>query len=277
MISYCNKKPFLHPSQYVSGYRFVDTKDMHRIAKCISMFAWTPAKLAYDHRSEKNFDGADLAVLDFDNPVGEPSTSIEQAVDNLFCDVKHVIATTKSHRVKSKKNPNAADRFRVVIPLSEIVRDVRSYRYQLYHLNRHFDGADSQCIDACRYFDPCTTVISVNDDGYCQDVLEVPDNFEKIDNAYVATHAKAGLWTTRMIRLLTKEKFPRNHYNNFIFGLSKDLYLYGNTQEDVFDLIINSPTYRDHKEEVLNNNRLVKEIKQAIKSGFKSMHGGVNG
>jgi len=101
-------------------------------------------------RAEKNFSYADLVALDFDGDL-----SIKDAEERLK-EYRYIIAPTKSHQVE--KHGVIADRFRVVLELSERVNSLQDYKQTMIDLLSKFPEADPACKDGARYFEPSKKV-----------------------------------------------------------------------------------------------------------------------
>lgn len=128
------------------------------LANFLCDFVWSPAIYDGGIRQEKNFIGAEYIGLDFDS--GE--YSLDQACFDWEGFV-HTVGITKSHGV-AKGNKPACDRFRVLVKLSEFVQDLLVYKAILSAAVQKF-GADKQCTDGCRFFWPCSRIISYASTG----------------------------------------------------------------------------------------------------------------
>jgi hypothetical protein len=111
-------------------------------------------------------------VLDFD----DPQMSLSEAI-RTWQDSAHVIGTTKSHQV-SKNGAPPCDRFRVAVPWSSRITDIKTYRYNMLQVSKSYP-CDSQCKDGARLYYPCKEIVSIATDGYKQEVLVPPDDFDK--------------------------------------------------------------------------------------------------
>jgi len=84
--------------------------------------------------------------------------TFDQAI-NEFCDVTHVIGTTKSHQ-KEKGSRPPCDRFRVFLRLPETITNPTEYKDILrYYVDRY--ETDEKCVDAARFFWPCKEIVSI--------------------------------------------------------------------------------------------------------------------
>lgn len=147
---------------YARGFLTVDTNAPRRVARGMASFVWSPCVWRGGMRLRENFLRADWAVLDFDS--GE-MTLAEAA--NTWCDMAHVIGTTKSHQVVKGDAP-ACDRFRVALLLERPVTQLADYE----HIMRTLIGkypADPAAKDGARFFYPCRQIVAHDADG---DTLE---------------------------------------------------------------------------------------------------------
>ena len=196
---------------------------------------WSPVVWSSGERLQKNFSAAQWCVLDFD--CGEMSLGEAQ---NTFCDMVHVIGTTKSHRVE--KNGRCCDRFRVALRFSEVIRDLRVYRYNMAKMTHNYP-CDSSCRDGARYFFPCTQIVSICDDedAFQVDVIkEVPESFERTPKAKFGEMSKAFVIPRRVIYRLSRE--CTENRNTFCYGLGADCARVGIPLERVIELIERSQT-----------------------------------
>lgn len=154
------------PGLYARGYIYLSRDTVNDVAYLMRRKVWSPCVWRDGERREANFALADWCVLDFDDPI----VSLDQAV-NLFCDSTHVIGTTKSHR--KEKNGITCDRFRVALRFSKRITETYPFKWNMRQAVERYN-ADPQCIDAARFYWPCTEIVSVFDDGYTHDVLEAP-------------------------------------------------------------------------------------------------------
>ena len=133
----------------------VETPD--ELAKIICNGRYSPIVYKNNKRHQSNFDYADIVALDFDGDLSLKEARLQ------FKAYTHIIAPTKSHQ--KEKNGIVADRFRVVLFLSERITDLQVYRNTVIGLLRMFPQADPQCKDGARYFEPSNAVISKKTDG----------------------------------------------------------------------------------------------------------------
>lgn len=258
MISWHPRPPDLARTKeearyYWRDWRTVDTGgDVERIVRGITRFVWGACVWHEGVRREDHFLTSDWAVLDFDN--GEMTLA---DAENSFCDMTHVIATTKSHQ--KDKGGVVCDRFRVVLRFSERVKDCNTYRSNIERLCRAYP-ADRACIDGARFFWPCTDIVSVNAEGYTEDVSPADPRRDPIQKTIA--FSKKGVLPAWVIHVLSTA-FPQGHHNTNCYKLGLHLTLAGFTVEEIFQKIVASPSYENRAV----SPSLEREIRYAIGSG----------
>ena len=249
------------PYLYAKGFKVADTQDFGRIAKCISRFVWSPIIFGGGERKEANFAAAQLCALDFDN--GE--MTLEQAVHNVFCDMTHIIATTKSHRLQKGNSP-ACDRFRVILLFERPITNVRHYRQNMTQaLKAH--PCDKSCKDGARFFFPSKSIVSVVTDGYELEVIPFDNSPPPDHSARYEMHRRRGTLPSFAQWALTHAWTPGENCNTFCYAIAKDLARCGYTVEQIVHMILRSPTYKDRD----ISPQLKNEILCAVARGFKAI------
>lgn len=258
MISYHPAKPNGHnASVFTRGFKAVDTENsVYRFASCMRRFVWSPCIWKSGIRREANFLGAAWAVLDYDN--GE--LTLEDAM-RKFCDMEHVIGTTKSHR--KEKNGVVCDRFRVAIRFDKPITKIRVFRFNMWQLLKRQDEADQACKDGARFFYPCTKIVSLGCDGLLEEVTEeVPQWFEHhTPPSVIRDRMQPDSWTKKQLSSV----IPRGKRNTAIYGIAKDLTFVGLTESEILAVILKSPTYVS----MAIDADLLREITGTMRSGIK--------
>ena len=116
----------VHPTaktapQTATGWEQVDVKSMAELGQIVVDKVWSNCSWREGRRTGESFLCSDFMALDFD----DPTTTLAQAV-NEWCDTRHVIGTTKSHR--KEKNGIVCDRFRIIAPWSESIFSLQAYK-----------------------------------------------------------------------------------------------------------------------------------------------------
>lgn len=129
--------------------------DIQNISKkIITKYPYSLGIFKDNVRNKENFLRADLIGLDFDEGM-----TLDEA-KGLFAKYKHIIAPTKSHQ--KEKNGIVADRFRVILFLSEPITDNETFESTWHWIASFYPSADRACKDASRYFEPSISVYSEN-------------------------------------------------------------------------------------------------------------------
>lgn len=237
---------------YSHGWKVADTMDLERIAKCIVSFVWSPSVFNHGHRAERNFLGSNFLSLDFED---ERYTLPDAQLD--FCDFNHIIGTTRNHR--KIKDGRVMDRFRVIIPVEETMRDLETYRYNIGLIIKKFP-ADRKCKDGARMFYPCSEIYQFRSDGFNASVSK-PET--KVSVTFDAYH-RAGLLTPFVLRCFRRGAKP-GFRNNTAFAVSMDLAKSRYTQQQAFDLVVKH-IYNGQIDASLES-----EISKTIASAYKTV------
>ena len=132
--------------------------NMAGLAKLVVRGIWSP--MVWDGM---DFVSAHFAAFNFDENV-----TLAHAV-RTFAHFRHVIGTTRSHQSRDK-----GDRFRVVVPFEQPIRDELVYLATMKKLVQEFN-ANRACVDTARIYYPCVTIVSVNNEGRAFAATEQPD------------------------------------------------------------------------------------------------------
>lgn len=242
---------------YARGFKTADTNDVMRLSTAICGWVWSPCVWTGGVRRQENFTRADWCVLDFDD--GE--MGLEEACET-FCDMVHLIGTTRSHR-KEKGGP-PCDRFRVLLKFDRPVTDLREYRYNMKKIIARYP-ADPAPKDGARFFFPCTMIVQAASEGYTEELLPVPDNFERPNLGRFRAYGKAGVLPPK-VRYSLMTTVPVGHRNPTWYGVAKDLTRCGLSEVEIIDLIVSSKTY-----EGKIGPDLLAEIAQCVANGTKAV------
>lgn len=240
-----------HARFFTPGFQTVDTNDHDRIAYGLAHFVCAPGVFKDGYRTQGNFLFADWIGFDFDD--GE--MTLTQAVENVFCDMQHVIGVTMSHQT----DPEWRDKFRVMIPLERRVDNLALYRHQIA-LGMKRWPCDEKCKDGARFFYPCREIISINRDGYA---WEIDEHLPKaIDyGARSAARVDCGsipIWVRSALRV----EWPLHTRNDTCFRIGIALGILKYSPQRITDMILASPTYK-------GKGAPTKEIFEAVKNGVE--------
>lgn len=257
MISYHLNQSMIS-SHYGSGFKSIELLDVHRLAKCITNYVWSPCVWEGGKRTQKNFKAARLCVLDFDD--GE--TTLMDA-KRIFCDCIHLIGTTRSHQ--KEKNGLICDRFRVLFIFEKPLDNLRKYRWNMHKFMRNF-SCDRACKDGARFFYPCREIVSLATEGYFQKVEDdIPEDFET-RRAINQTLFEAGVIPNR-IYMKFERNFYKNHRNIAIYGFANDVACYGFTPTEILFKIKESNVFKNFCEDLTDA-----EILSAINNGINAYY-----
>lgn len=131
--------------------------NLSELAAIVSSYNWAPALFRERKRTMANLSRIELLVLDVDD--GCP---LERAKDQ-FKDYRHIIATSKNHQ--KEKNGKIADRYRVVVFLSEPIQTDRDFKATWARAYGHWPFIDKACKDSARFFYASPNIVSLNEDG----------------------------------------------------------------------------------------------------------------
>lgn len=232
-------------------FRPLKIKRFSDISYSILNFTWSPIIFRQYTRNQQNFHMATVVGLDFDNK-DEVTMPLGNAVDNVFCDLRHIIATTRNHQ-KPKDGSPPADRFRVILQFERPIYDLRTYRYNVSRLVRHW-GSDEAAKDGARLFFPSVEIVSKGD-GDLLEVLTPPPSYMNTacKDAELEAFAKLGtlpIWLQRNLH----QTVTNGHRNAAVFGMASDLSKIKSDKDFVVSHIKSSQVWKDnlHDQEFIN-------------------------
>ena len=243
-------------SQYARGFKAADTNDIERLKRAITGFVWSPCIWRGGARKQENFERADWCVLDFDS--GE--MSLDEAC-NTFCDMFHIIGTTRSHQ--KEKGGVKCDRYRVALLFEKPIFSLRDYRYTMWKMTRRYP-IDRSARDGARFFFPCTEIVQASSDGYVEECLKAPETFERYSPAKHDAMRKAKVLPPLARRALLS-LVPVGERNTTWYWVAKELKKVGLEHEEIFRLVATSKTYNG---QVCQD--LAAELKSCICNGIKA-------
>lgn len=234
------------PWAYSKGFELALGHSLDELSEIITRSVWSPNVFKNGHRINDNFSSSFFLVLDFDNG----HTTLRDA-GRLFCDYRGIIGTSKSHGVITEKNPDAHDRFRVVIPWEKPISDPLVYAYNMELAADRYD-CDASCVDLARYYFPCKQIVACTDgeDYYAYSVLPVPYSYRQHqaeltnvkreqlqkDRRDFKRYGRLKPWHERFLnRGILPEKNASRRWCMFLIALH--MYLCGADDRDVFDLL----------------------------------------
>jgi hypothetical protein len=232
----------------------VHTDSVERISKAVSLYPTSPSWFQRGYRTTRNFLSANWIGLDFDSGV-----TIDEIL-RIYCDVTHILGTTKSHRIKKGSQP-PCDRFRIFLKLPLTITASSEYKDLLrYYVEK--DGADKKCIDSARFFWPCREIISAQETDETIDIKYKPIEFRTADfdsGRYRETKSIPP-WVKHWLEF----GVPFGEKNTTCFKIGSWLTMAGFSVEEIMCLIMNS-TIPDKQ-----NQHIEREVLNAVNSGRKA-------
>jgi len=237
---------------YAAGWKGIHCPTAGEAAKVITKYAWSPCLWAGGIRKKANFRCAMWLALDFDEGL-----SIDEAKET-FANHLHIIGTTRNHRVE--KNGVVADRFRVLLKASEVIRDRLVYEETMRALCARYH-CDPAAKDAARLFWPCNHVESLQYHGMVVapvDVSQARESLKAWDRFNKQTYSKDKLppWILKFMR----EGIPSGQRNDTTFRIAKELSKLEFSCHEVSSLIAGS--------NIPSEGFTVREIERTVFSAF---------
>ena len=235
---YSYKKSAAHDpydgSRYLSGWETT----RQPLRKIITSHATSPIIFRGGDRYENNFMVSYYCVLDFDGD----ETPLTNAVDNIFCDMSHLIATTRNHqKVKDGRGP--WDRYRAWTIWEKPITSLETYIYNMERLIRKYD-ADIKCKDGARLFYQSQEIVSINTDGSEKmEVKEPTEAWNRRHKEHLREAVKEIDHITLDARQVIKGHIEPGERNQTFYRGCRDLYRVGYQIDQVQDFILKSPTY----------------------------------
>lgn len=233
--------------------------NMEQLGNCITNgYGWAPGTFTNNYRNLDNFQSMDVIALDFD----EGMTLVEAEL--MFSGYQHIIGTSRSHqkvKMKGQKEVKACDRFRVVLKLSEPIKDDETYKSTFNKLRVSYPSADSQCSDSSRFFFPCVDIISGDNEGRCiEPVKPIPQATKPKRELTALERGKLARSTLEFLTVGTYDEKKGRHAS--LFKAAKDLQEQGFDEVSAEEILLRCPL-------VDEPGMPVKDFAKAIKSAYK--------
>jgi hypothetical protein len=135
----------------------VNVGSLADLAKLATTVDYSLGTFNKNYRENANFIQAEAIGLDFDDGM-----TIDEA-KRAFAEYRHIIAPSRSHR-KEKKG-KVADRFRVILFLTEPIKDIDTYYATWHSIADKFPACDKSCKDPARQYFKSPAVECINDNG----------------------------------------------------------------------------------------------------------------
>jgi hypothetical protein len=248
-----------HPDDVVN-FKTTAVPSLRILSELITSTSYSLSTFLNGYRNKANFVATQAIGLDFDEGV-----TLQEA-EEAFRNYRHIIAPTRSHRIE--KNGKINDRFRVVLFLSQPIRDAETFEATWFTLAEKWPWLDKACKDASRFFYPSQFVHSTNETGQLIDPVAPKVKAKTIlvdlgtllpgDRGRLSRETRAFL--TDGIR---PEGLGRNHST---FKVAKDfqqnLYTYEETLSTIVTALETNGTIAPDFEE--------NEVTSTVKSAFNS-------
>ncbi len=249
---------------YGQGFKIADTNDLARIARGISRHVWSPVVWRDGRRRQDHFVCADLCVLDFDSP----EMSLDEAL-RTFCDMAHVIGTTRNHQ--RDKHGVTCDRFRVVLQFSRQITSLASYLCSLQKVVARYP-ADPAPKDGARFFFPCKEIVSVEQAGYTEAVVEPPSG-DEIAKAYRSRrrgciYQRDGRLPRWLADFLEHGRVTGAGRNQTIYRAARNLAAFGEPPERIIDMITAAPFDRGSGSQMIDDAEIFRSVNNGISKGL---------
>lgn len=204
-------------ADFTYAYRW--HKSTNKLSHDITRSVWSGSVFKSDHRCDANWIFSDWCVLDFDD-----GTTIDEAVENLFCDYLHLIGTTKSHT-------DAHHKFRVAIPWAKRITCPNVYRGNIDAIVARYDS-DPQCRSLQHAFAPCRAIVHVNRDPDAYR-MEIDESLRR--EPPPPWDGTAVPLTRTTICYLMGKPIVSGSRDRTVFGIAKDLIKSGMNDKSVFE------------------------------------------
>lgn len=236
---YYSYRPLAHDpydgSAYYKGWH-IEKSDL---PTAILKYVTSPIVFAGGYRHENAFLESSFCALDFDSP----DTPLKEAIDNIFCDMPHLIATTRSHQ-KKKDDAPACDRYRVWVPWDKKILDIQTYKYNLQLLVRKYH-ADRKCKDGARFFFHSGAVVSTASEGVGDMEVKSPtDSWMKRTHAAELDRCRSLNYLTSAAHKILTDAIEPGERNDSYYRGCKDLFRFGYSFQEIQHKVMSSPTYR---------------------------------
>lgn len=182
---------------------------------------WSPSTFKGTRR-KSNFLQTELMVLDVDS-----GPTIEEAKIK-FQKYKYIIAPTRNHQ--KEKNGTICDRYRVILFLQVPITNNNIYDATWRSIYKKFNFIDKACKDSSRFFYPSTSVYAVN----LGDTVSIVDASEPQYDNKIYNHKGLLPITYKYLQACGVPEGQRNH---IVFRVSCDLYRFGYSFAEVYELM----------------------------------------
>lgn len=229
-------------------FKDTNVSSLEALTQLITKESYSLGTFEGNKRKNEHFKSAEWIGLDFDNGL-----SLSEAQE-FFKDYTHIIGTTRNHL--KDKNGIIAERFRVLLKLSEPITDEKDYKATVIKLMNEYPDADRSCSDSARYFYPCDKIISYGKGKTIDPVEYVKREIKPVD---VTVKGQLSRKTLEFITFAPLSSSGEGVSNGRLFNAAIDCMEQGYTKEECIELL--SPA-------ILRRGDLNDDILKQIDSGY---------
>lgn len=255
-----------NPWKYKSCFKPLQSENIVMTAHVISKYVWSPIIWQSGVRKQNCFEFADWIALDFD----DGHMTVEQAIENVFCDYVNIIGVTKSHRKAKGDDGRLVDRFRVILKLTDRIDRLSDYRATVSQYISE-NGADEAAKDGARYFFPCSDIISINDEGETVDTIKGKD--QKINyefwNERRPIKGQSGNYQGWIGRLIRTGEIPKHleGRNDAVYKATIKMLTANIEPDEIFKVLWDAPYPKDgpNPKDIFTHSEFLTTVKSAMK------------
>lgn len=183
----------------------------------ICNIGWAPATFN-GSRKKANFEQTQIIALDVDG-----GCNLSEA-QSYFGGYKHIIGTSRNHQ--KEKNGATVDRFRVLLFLSEPIKDEAMFNATFAQLSTRYTFVDLAAKDCSRFFFPCTEIVSANEEGTLLSPVQPPPPPAPKEGAQKGQIYKEGQrgHLSRETKQFLAEGAPPGDWNKALYKVCRDFH-----------------------------------------------------
>ena len=216
----------------LTNFTPAEVGDLAELSKLVTQHDWSGNVYKDNYRNVKNFIATKIMALDIDNQDASNIYTMEDA-KNAYQKYAHVILPTRSHM--KDKNGVVAPRFRIIFELTELITNVQDYKATYLSLLATCPAADSQTVDAGRFWYASTGVFHINSGEKWFVKKYVKPTLKVVENDLPELRGQASSLTANFL-VFGAEAGTRN---GRLFKAAKDLQEQGYSRDETVKLIQN--------------------------------------
>jgi hypothetical protein len=228
---------------YAHNFKTTDFDNLMDLAELMVSDVWSPIVWKKGRRLKESFASSDLWSFDFDS--GRTIADVKGWLDKSK--IAYIIGLSKSHqltKISGKSVHPPCDRFRVVVPMHEPIRDLEIFEYNMTNAIKQI-GCDPSCKDGARFYFPCKSIHSMapgTSIRWRARPVDLPTAAELTGSAVekAKIYAKAGCLPREFIALLEYGVAPGGRHKA-CYRLGANLILYGHSIDRIVSMIADSP------------------------------------